>query len=362
MKHDTRRILIMAGGTGGHVFPALAVARYLQEQGVEVHWLGTRRGLESRVVPEAGFGIRFISVSGLRGKRLFSLFLAPFKLAYALLQALFICLQLRPDAVLGMGGFVTGPGGLAAWLLRRPLLIHEQNAIPGLTNRLLSRLARQVMEAFPGSFAKAEVMHTGNPVRQEIVELPEPQQRFAGHDGPIRVLIIGGSLGAQALNETVPVAMAQLAAQFPVTLWHQAGKGKLEATRDAYADAGVEARIEMFIEDMAEAFDWADLVICRSGALTVSELAAAGLASILVPYPYAVDDHQTANAGYLQQVGAAQVISAAEFTAERLATVLQELLAQGRNGLLAMARRARERAMPDATRVVGQQCLGVMHG
>ena len=202
MKHATRRILIMAGGTGGHVFPALAVARYLQSQGVEIHWLGTRRGLESQLVPQAGFNIRFISVSGLRGKRLSGLLLAPFKLVYALSQALVICLRLKPDAVLGMGGFVTGPGGLAAWLLRRPLLIHEQNAIPGLTNRWLSHLALQVMEAFPDSFGKHQALHTGNPVRQDIVDLPEPAKRFARHEGAIRILVIGGSLGAQALNET----------------------------------------------------------------------------------------------------------------------------------------------------------------
>ncbi len=362
MKHESRRILIMAGGTGGHVFPALAVAQYLQEQGVEIHWLGTRRGMESQLVPQAGFDIRFISVSGLRGKRWPGLLLAPFKLLYALGQALNICLRLKPDAVLGMGGFVTGPGGLAAWLLRRPLLIHEQNAIPGLTNRLLSHLALQVMEAFPDSFGKHRALHTGNPIRRDIVALDEPAKRFAMHAGPIRILVIGGSLGAQALNETVPAAVAQLADDMPVTIRHQAGRDKLEATQEAYARAGVEAQITMFIDDMAEAFGWADLVICRAGALTVSELAAAGVGSVLVPYPYAVDDHQTANAAYLQQVDAAKVIVAASFTGEQLASVLRQLLEQGRERLLSMAQRARQRAMPDATRLVGQHCLEVMHG
>lgn len=362
MKRDTRRILIMAGGTGGHVFPALAVARYLQAQGVEVHWLGTRRGLESQLVPQAGFDIRFISISGLRGKRLSGLLLAPFKLVYALSQALVICLRLKPDAVLGMGGFVTGPGGLAAWLLRRPLLIHEQNAIPGMTNRLLSHLALQVMEAFPDSFGEHRALHTGNPVRPEIIALPDPAQRLADHQGPLRILVVGGSLGAQALNETVPAALARLRDEFSIMVRHQAGRGKLEATRQAYASAGVEAQIDMFIDDMAEAFAWADLVICRAGALTVSELAAAGVASILVPYPHAVDDHQTANAAYLEQVEAASVIVAGSFTAEQLAAVLRELFEQGRDRLLAMARRARQRAMPDATRLVGQHCLEVMHG
>ncbi|MFP3872818.1 MAG: undecaprenyldiphospho-muramoylpentapeptide beta-N-acetylglucosaminyltransferase [Thiohalophilus sp.] len=362
MNRHPRRILIMAGGTGGHVFPALAVARYLQEQGVEIYWLGTRRGLESRVVPQAGFSIRFISVSGLRGKRLSGLLLAPFKLSYALLQAVAIFLRVKPDAVLGMGGFVTGPGGLAAWLLRRPLLIHEQNAIPGLTNRLLGHLALQVMEAFPGSFKNRKALHTGNPVRQDIVELPQPAQRFARHEGAIRILVIGGSLGAQVLNETVPQALSRLPEQMSVTVIHQAGRDKLDSARQAYALAGVEAEIVMFIDDMAGVFGWADLVICRAGALTVFELASAGLASILVPYPYAVDDHQTANARYLQEAGAARVMPAAEFDSERLASVLRELLEQGRERLLDMAQRARQLAMPDATRIVGQRCLEVMHG
>ncbi|MFO8024136.1 undecaprenyldiphospho-muramoylpentapeptide beta-N-acetylglucosaminyltransferase [Thiohalophilus sp.] len=361
MKHGSRRILIMAGGTGGHVFPALAVARYLQEQGIEIIWLGTRRGMESQLVPQAGFNIRFISVSGLRGKKWPGLLLAPFKLFYALAQALIICLRLKPDAVLGMGGFVTGPGGLAAWLLRRPLLIHEQNAIPGLTNRLLSYLALQVMEAFPDSFGKHRALHTGNPIRREIVALDEPAKRFATHGGAIRILVIGGSLGAQSLNETVPAAIAQLAADIPVAIQHQAGREKLEATQDAYNRAGVKAQITMFIDDMAAALGWADLVICRAGALTVSELAAAGVGSVLVPYPYAVDDHQTANAAYLQRADAARVISAANFTGEQLASVLRELLEQGREKLLSMAQQARQQAMPDATRLVGQHCLEVMH-
>jgi UDP-N-acetylglucosamine--N-acetylmuramyl-(pentapeptide) pyrophosphoryl-undecaprenol N-acetylglucosamine transferase len=353
----------MAGGTGGHVFPALAVAEYLREQGVDVYWLGTRRGLESQVVPRSGITIRYISVSGLRGKGLQSWLLAPFKLVYALLQALYICLVLKPNAVLGMGGFVTGPGGLASWLLRKPLLIHEQNAIPGLTNRLLSHLATQVMEAFPHSFkTRNKVMHVGNPVRKAIVALTEPEQRFARHSGPVRILVIGGSLGAQALNETVPAALGLLGNAFAFEVWHQAGKGKLEAAQQAYANAGVEARVAMFIDDMAEAYQWADLVICRAGALTVSELAAAGLGSILVPYPFAVDDHQTANAGYLQQAGAAQIVSASELSADHLAGLLKQLMANGRDKLLDMAKRARQLAMPDATQLVGQQCLEVMHG
>lgn len=360
---QTHRVLIMAGGTGGHVFPALAVAEYLREQGVDVYWLGTRRGLESQVVPRAGITICFISVSGLRGKGIRSWLLAPFKLLLALLQALYICLRLRPNAVLGMGGFVTGPGGLASWLLRRPLLIHEQNAIPGLTNRLLSHLATGIMEAFPGSFKnKKNVIYTGNPIRKTILTLAEPQQRFAQHSGPIRILVMGGSLGAQALNETVPAALGLLEDDIEFDIWHQAGKGKLEAAQQAYTQAGVEARVVMFIDDMAEAFQWADLVICRAGALTVSELAAVGLGSILIPYPYAVDDHQTANARYLQQAGAAEIISQNELTAENMANILKEMMISGRDKLLEMAKRARQLAMPDATSTVARHCLEVMHG
>ena len=362
MVNRATRILIMAGGTGGHVFPALAVAEQLRKQGVEVVWLGTQRGLEATVVPEAAFPIEYISVSGLRGKGLQSWLWAPFKLIYAVSQAFMLLLKQRPDAVLGLGGFVTGPGGVASWLQRRPLLIHEQNAIPGFTNRILSHLARCVMEAFPGSFAASvSALHTGNPVRQGIMELVEPEKRFKQRQGNLRVLVIGGSLGAQALNETLPKALALLPAEHRPDIWHQTGKTKLDDTRQHYAAAQVDARVVAFIDDMAEAYAWADLVICRAGALTISELAAAGVASVLIPFPYAVDDHQTQNAQYLVKANAAIVIQQSELTAEKLATVLKELLSKGRTHLLSMAQNARGMAMPNATQHVAGKCLEVAH-
>mgnify|MGYP001813977653 FL=1 len=356
-------ILIMAGGTGGHVFPALAVARYLRDEGVAVTWLGTRRGLEARLVPEAGFPIEYISVTGLRGRGLLGWLLAPFRLTAALWQALQVCLRCRPGVVLGLGGFVTGPGGVAAWLLRRPLVIHEQNAIAGLTNRLLSRLARRVLEAFPGSFpANIKTEQTGNPIRTDICDLPSPEQRIAAHQDELRILVIGGSLGAQALNEVLPQAIALLPEQNRPAIWHQAGQNKDAATREAYASANVEARVEPFIANMAEAYGWADLVICRAGALTISELAAAGVGAILVPYPHAVDDHQTRNALYLTEAGAARLMLQTELTPEALANVLRELLGEGREGLVKMANAARQQAKPHATRQVAETCLEVMHG
>ncbi len=356
-------ILIMAGGTGGHVFPALAVARHLRQEGVAVVWLGTRRGLEARLVPEAGFPIEYISISGLRGKGILGWLLAPARLTVALWQALSVCLRCRPGAVLGLGGFVTGPGGLAAWLLRRPLVIHEQNAIAGLTNRLLSRLARRVLEAFPGSFPVGiKTEQTGNPVRPEIAALPGPAERIARHEGPTRLLVIGGSLGAQALNETLPKAVALLAVGERPLIWHQAGQNKAQATREAYAAAEIAGRVEPFIADMAEAYGWADLVICRAGALTISELAAAGVGAILVPYPHAVDDHQTRNALYMTQAGAAHLLLQSELSPEALASLLAELLRSGREGLITMATAARGLATPLATQRVAEICREVMHG
>ena len=356
------RILIMAGGTGGHVFPALAVARHLREQGVEVTWLGTQRGLEARVVPENEFAIEYINVAGLRGKGALGWLLAPFRLLYALNQALAVLRRTRPGAVLGMGGFVTGPGGLASWLLRIPLLVHEQNAIAGLTNKLLSRLARHIMQAFPDTFPaqrRAEV--TGNPVRADIAALPAPAERFATRSGAMHVLVIGGSLGALALNELLPQAVASLPQDARPSVWHQCGRQHLELTQQAYTDAGIEARIEPFIEDMAAAYAWADLVICRAGALTIAELAAAGVGSILVPYPYAVDDHQTANAAYLEQAGAAITVQQRDLTASLLAGLLQDMHTQ-RERLLAMAEAARAQAKTDATEIVAQRCMLAMQG
>jgi len=357
MSANQRPVLIMAGGTGGHVFPALAVAAELSARGVAVAWLGTRRGLEARVVPQAGYPLETMRVSGLRGKGVLRLLLAPFMLSLALLQALVIQLRLRPRAVLGMGGFAAGPGGVIAWLLRRPLLVHEQNSVAGMTNRWLAPLARTVMVAFPGSLpARHNPLHTGNPVRIAITQLPAPAERFAARDGALRVLVIGGSLGARALNETVPAAVAQLASAKALQLHHQTGKDDVEKVRAAYAAAGVDARVEAFIEDMAVAYAWADLVVCRSGALTVAELAVVGVASVLVPYPYATDDHQTGNARFLADAGAAILLPQSALSADKLAGLLAEFLQQ-RDMLREMAGRARELALPDAARRVAELCL-----
>jgi UDP-N-acetylglucosamine--N-acetylmuramyl-(pentapeptide) pyrophosphoryl-undecaprenol N-acetylglucosamine transferase len=350
-----RPVLIMAGGTGGHVFPALAVAEELSARGVPVSWLGTRRGLESRVVPAAGYPLETVSVSGLRGRGLLRLLLAPFMLALALGQALLIQLRLRPLAVLGMGGFASGPGGVIAWLLRRPLLIHEQNSVAGTTNRWLAPLARTVMVAFPGSLKeKYRPLHTGNPVRGPILKLAAPAERLAGRSGALRVLVVGGSLGAHALNTVVPAAIAQLSAQPDV--YHQTGRQDLEAVRASYAAAGIGARVEPFIEDMAAAYAWADLVICRSGALTVAELAVVGVPAILVPFPHATDDHQTGNAKFLADAGAAVLLPQGDMTPERLAGMLSDFSEQ-RSVLLEMAGRAHALAMPDAARRVAELCL-----
>jgi UDP-N-acetylglucosamine--N-acetylmuramyl-(pentapeptide) pyrophosphoryl-undecaprenol N-acetylglucosamine transferase len=359
-----RPILIMAGGTGGHVFPALALARLLRARSFEVVWLGTHKGLEARVVPAERIQIEWLSVGGLRGKGLVTLLAAPFRLVLALSQALRVMWRHRPLVVVGLGGFVTGPGGVAAWLARRPLLIHEQNAVAGFTNRCLSHLAREVLEAFPGSFGSGvQARAIGNPVRQDISAIDPPAMRFADRSGAIRILVIGGSQGATRLNAVVPFALARLkqlaAAEFPaIDIRHQAGERWIDTGRQSYASAGVRADVRPFIEDMAEAYSWADLVICRSGALTVSELAAAGIGAILVPFPAAVDDHQTHNAQYLVKEGAAVLIADRELTAESLSRELERLCA-GRGKLLAMAERARLLAKPQAAAELAASCLAM---
>jgi len=351
------RVMIMAGGTGGHVFPALAVAQALQRRGVEVIWLGVRGGFEDGVVCQAGYPLEYIEIRGLRGQGIGRWLLAPLRLLRALWQSLRALRRQRPRLVLGMGGFLSGPGGVAARLLGIPLVIHEQNALPGLTNRLLARLASRVLEAFPGSFGRRPgVLAVGNPVRPEIAALRDPSARFAGREGPLRLLVLGGSLGAQALNETVPAALARLPPGLPrPQVRHQAGRGKADATVAAYANLGVTAEVVPFIADMAEAYAWADLVICRAGALTVAELAAAGVGAILIPYPHAVDDHQTHNAAFLVQAGAAQRLPQPELTPERLAELLAGLC-NGRGRVRAMAFAARSLARPEATETVARIC------
>ncbi|MHB0807724.1 undecaprenyldiphospho-muramoylpentapeptide beta-N-acetylglucosaminyltransferase [Stutzerimonas nitrititolerans] len=352
-------VLIMAGGTGGHVFPALACAHEFQSRGYKVHWLGTPRGIENEVVPAAGLPLHLIEVSGLRGKSVASLLKAPWQLLRSLWQARRVMRQLQPVCVLGLGGYVTGPGGLAARLAGVPLVIHEQNAVAGTANRSLAPIAARVCEAFPGTFAASDKRRTtGNPVRTELF-LETPRDSLA--DRRPRLLVLGGSLGAEPLNKLLPDALAQVSSELRPEVFHQAGKQHADITRERYEAAGVTAQVAPFIKDMASAYAWADLVICRAGALTVCELAAAGLPSFLVPLPHAIDDHQTHNAEYLAKEGAALLLPQATTDAAALAAQLTEVLMQPEK-LKAMGATARRLSRPDATRTVVDICLEVAHG
>jgi UDP-N-acetylglucosamine--N-acetylmuramyl-(pentapeptide) pyrophosphoryl-undecaprenol N-acetylglucosamine transferase len=354
---DALTVMIMAGGTGGHVYPALSVAAWLRERRHRVVWLGTARGIEARLVPQAGYPLETLAVTGLRGKSLATWLAAPFKLMRSLGQALVTLRRHRPDVVLGMGGFVTGPGGLAAWLTRTPLLIHEQNAIAGLSNRLLSRLACRVFEAFPHSFPDAvRAVFIGNPVRSQIEDLPAPGLRFENRRGQARLLVLGGSQGAKALNEGVPAALATLPEQLRPSVLHQAGARGLELARNAYEKHEVVGEVVPFIDDMAGAYAQADLVICRAGALTIAELTAAGVGAVLVPYPHAVDDHQTHNGRALVDAGAALMVQETAMEPSRLGTTLGALLTD-RVDLQRMAERSRALARPGVTAVLGEACL-----
>lgn len=394
-----KNVLIMAGGTGGHIFPALAVADLLQKKGASVEWLGTEKGLESRLVPEHNYPINMIDIGGLRGKGIITLLLLPFKLIKAVMQTLKVYQRIKPDVVLGMGGFVTGPGGLVAWLLGKPLLIHEQNAIAGLTNKILYRLSKKVFSAFPGAFSetcnKEKLSVIGNPVRKEIINIIDPQayydDKWFQTDQPgiennsrneLNILIVGGSLGAVALNETVPQALKLINDNgllssshsdskqndfSAINVCHQCGEKNLDRTLENYhvlkqqSDSGtgqfdskIDVQIMAFISDMAASYQWADLVICRSGALTISEIAAAGVASLLVPFPYAVDDHQTANAQYLANEGAAYLVQQKDLSKEKLAEIINSL---DKKTILDMACKARELSINNAAEVVAEQCL-----
>ncbi len=350
-------VLIMAGGTGGHVFPGLAVARRLIEQRVHVIWLGTRRGLEARVVPASGLAIdmEWVTIQGVRRKGWLSWLLFPFKLIYAMAQTFRVLRRRKPDAVLSMGGFVAGPGGLMARLTRTPLIIHEQNAIPGMTNKYLAVLADHVLSGFPNAFNEhVAARPVGNPVRDEIVALPPPEKRFSQHGDHLRLLIVGGSLGAKIFNDIVPPAIKSLPASARPQVWHQCGRDGVSAVTRAYGNT--QAKVTEFIDDMAAAYDWADIVLCRAGAMTVAELAASGSAAILVPYLYAVDDHQTANARFLSEREAAVLLPQAEFTVERLAELLTGFAGR-RDLLLKMARTARGLAITDAAETIAGVCL-----
>jgi len=349
-------VLIMAGGTGGHIFPGLAVAECLRAQGVPVVWLGAVGGMETTVVPAQRIELHAVAVGGLRGKGIRTRLLAPLMLLRALFASLAVLRQVQPRSVLSMGGYVAGPGGLAAWLLRRPLLVHEQNRVAGFTNRQLAGLAKRVLAGFAGALPRAEWV--GNPVRQAIAALPPPAERMAGRDGTPRLLVLGGSLGARALNLALPQALARLTpAQRPEVL-HQCGSRGLDEAREAYAKAGVEAQVVAFIDDMAGTYGWADLAVCRAGALTLAELAVAGLGAVLVPFPHAVDDHQTRNAEVLMTAGAAELMQENELDVQILAQRLESLLGD-RHRLLAMAEAARTLAKPDAAQVIARACLEV---
>ncbi|MES3007812.1 MAG: undecaprenyldiphospho-muramoylpentapeptide beta-N-acetylglucosaminyltransferase [Pseudomonadota bacterium] len=359
-------VLIMAGGTGGHIYPALSIARNLHARGYRTEWLGTARGLEVEVLRDTDIPLHFIEVKGLRGKGLLSVLQAPFMIVSSVLQSLRLLRQINPCCVLGMGGYVTGPGGVAARLAGRQLLIHEQNAIAGFSNRLLARIANRVMEAFPGTFTTAsKVVCTGNPVRAEIVALTEPATRLRDVNAPLHVLVVGGSLGAVAINRLIPAALQLLDATNRPEVWHQTGRNNLEETRALYAASALAVneacRVDAYIHDMAAAYAWADLVICRAGATTVSEIAAAGLPSVLIPYPHAVDDHQTRNAQWLSAADAALLMPQSELSAEVLAEQLNTFT-NDRDLLLSMSKSARALARPDASDLVALECMEACKG
>jgi UDP-N-acetylglucosamine--N-acetylmuramyl-(pentapeptide) pyrophosphoryl-undecaprenol N-acetylglucosamine transferase len=347
----SQTILIMAGGTGGHVFPGLAVADEMRDRGWNVVWMGSRGGMEARLVPTRGYRMAWIHARALRGKGLVAKLLLPANLLLAFWDSARSIFALRPDVVLGMGGYVAFPGGMMAALLARPLAIHEQNAVAGLTNRVLRGIADRAFEAFPGALKNAE--WTGNPIRAEIAHLAEPAARYAGRGGPLKLLVVGGSLGAQALNDVVPRALGLMAAAERPTVVHQSGEQHLGALQENYRQAGVQGELVAFIDNMAHRYAGADLVICRAGAITLAELCAGGMAGLLVPFPHAVDDHQTANARFLADQGAAILLPQRELTPEKLASLISSL---DRPALRAMAEKARALGKPDAARIVADRC------
>lgn len=359
---DNRPILIMAGGTGGHIYPALAVANCLRERGISLLWLGTKTGLEAKIVPEHGYQLLTIDIGGLRGKGIVRWLTAPLSIIMAVLQSIFVLIKQKPAAVLGMGGFASGPGGIAAWLMHIPLCIHEQNAIAGMTNKILAPLARVVMQAFPNTFTPSRnAKVTGNPVREEIIKLATPEQRYQSRaDDSLRILVVGGSLGAKALNEVVPDALALFGDDMNFQLKHQTGDRHLDSTKALYQSANIAVEPQAYIEDMAAAYAWADLVLCRAGAMTVTEIAAAGVAAIFVPFPYAVDDHQTVNALYLSGEGAAILLQETELNGQSLAKLFRDF-SLNKSNLLKMASTARSLSKPEATNQVANLCMEVAY-
>lgn len=375
-----KKVLIMAGGTGGHIFPALCIAEDLMARGVSVEWLGTRQGMEAKVIPQASIPIHFISISGLRGSSLLRKIMAPFVIFVAVMQAVKKLLAIKPNCVLGMGGFASGPGGVAAWMLRKKLVIHEQNAIAGASNQLLFPLAYTVMEAFSGAFARKRELtsnpfirpliksgrevHVGNPVRADILAVPAPEARLQDRSGPLNLLILGGSLGAVSINKLIPQMLSQMSPGERPRVWHQCGSRNVNETFEMYRQQNLELsddiRVEGFIADVAEAYAWADLVVCRAGALTVAELTNVGLASILIPYPYAVDDHQTENARYLSDADAAFLIQQSDLNVEKLQAIVRRFT-DDRQSLMEYAQAARSLAQPRATELASTLCIEACH-
>ena len=353
MTATTKTLLVMAGGTGGHVYPAMAVADHLQAKGWNIVWLCTVGGMENRLLANKNYQKAMMTMRGVRGKGLMGWLLLPIKLSFALAQAYSAIAKFKPNLVLGMGGFAAFPGGLMAYVMRKPLLIHEQNSVAGLTNKTLSHFANRVLSAFPAAFGTKATL-VGNPVRTEITQVAAPEARMQTRSGPLRLLVVGGSLGAQALNQVLPTALATISiAQRPQVV-HQAGEKHINALKAHYKQTGVKVEAMAYIEDMAAMYSWADVVICRAGALTIAELSAAGVASVLVPFPYAVDDHQTSNARYLADADAAILVSQSTFTADKLAGLIQNL---SREQCLSMAIKARALGKPEATASVANICM-----
>jgi len=354
-KPMVKTLMVMAGGTGGHVYPAMAVADYLQAEGWKIVWLCTAGGMENRLIEGKGYSKAMIHMQGVRGKGLLGWLLLPVKLIKAFSQSMRAIRQHQPDVVLGMGGFAAFPGGFMAKLLGKPLVIHEQNSVAGLTNKALAKVADHVLAAFPAAFGDAAIL-VGNPVRADIAHLPVPEARFAGREGALRILVVGGSLGAHALNEVIPQALAKLPAGQRPQVVHQSGVKHIDALKGNYEKAGVAVDARAFIDDMAEMYAWADFVICRSGALTVAEVSAVGLGALMVPFPFAVDDHQTTNAAYLAEAGAALLVKQNELSVEKLVGILSRL---DREQCLDMARKARALGKPEATSNVSVICKEV---
>ena len=352
-----KKALIVAGGTGGHIFPGLAVARELQKRNFSVEWLGTQKGLEARLIPEAGIVLHTVDIDGVRGRGIKGLLVAPFKIFRSTRAVMKLIREIDPVVVVGFGGYVAGPAGVASWLAGKPLFIHEQNAVAGTTNKLLTRLANKVFTAFPNIFDGAECV--GNPVREQIYELPAPEERIEDEPECVNILVLGGSRGALAINQVVPEALSKLV-RVKIKVWHQAGKDKDQATREAYDKTEVDVKVTPFIDDMVEAYRWAHLVICRSGALTISELAAVGVGSILIPFPYAIDDHQTENARYLVDDGAAILKPQLDLSASALAKELSNIL-NNKKMLKNMAVLAKKKDKQNAAGVIADHCEEILN-